>query len=94
MRVLTVVDAVELEGLACWLALYRDARQHVRDEGAVILTEKNTNYTSPWYGVMSNSWKHFDTLACRFGLTPADRSKLQAAPTDNASEYEQSRKRS
>ncbi len=65
-------DAAELAGMCEWWARYRRfSRQLDRAKG----TAKNLQAMVVRAGI---SWDKFASIACRFGLTPADRAKLRA----------------
>jgi len=93
MKVLTEADGVALERAATFLARAREADDHLQAEGQLLVSKRGGLYVSPWAGISSNVEKKLWNALAAFGMTPSDRSRVHASKPDEASGYEQSRKR-
>lgn len=74
-RIVSELDGPSLAAMCMWWQRYIDLHRameqlHISDEDGDIL-EKRAN----------RAWKAFEGVACKFGMTPADRAKLKAAET-------------
>lgn len=82
--VLTAWDA-EAFAMACdQVRIYREARAQVELEGMTAEGAKGGQVKHPLLQVQRDALASFATLAGRFGLTPADRSKLSIGGDDDA----------
>jgi P27 family predicted phage terminase small subunit len=74
------IDHLELSMLANSFALYSDAAKVCRDSGVsfTIVTEKGGQYEQirPEYSVMKNEYQNILKHGAKFGLNPADRSRI------------------
>jgi len=74
------VDDFELSMLANSFALYAECAKYCTDNGVkmTITTEKGGKYSqiSPEYTVMKNEYQNILKHSGKFGLNPADRSKI------------------
>lgn len=82
LRVLTEVDRSALAAYALSYAKWVDAEQRVSEQGAVLVSAKGNPYLNPWAGVASAALKDMKAFATEFGLTPASRSRISAAPPE------------
>ena len=94
MGVLTSADGVALELAASLLARYREADEHLQAEGQIMTSKEGGLYQSPWGGLSSNLEKKLWNALAAFGMSPADRSRVQVSAPPAESDYEKSRKRS
>lgn len=86
MGVLTIADGSALELLADVLTEYRAARDVVQTKGATYScrTKNNGQMTRirPEVRIAESAMKRALAMLTEFGLTPAARTKVTAAPTD------------
>jgi P27 family predicted phage terminase small subunit len=52
------------------------AEQDIQENGIICISEKGGKYQNPAVGVANTSKKMIATFCGRFGLTPADRAKI------------------
>jgi phage terminase small subunit len=69
------IDSVELRELAVWYGRYRRAAVAYDKAGP---SSKNSKKL---LSATTTCWQQFATLAARFGLNPADRSRLRVEPS-------------
>jgi P27 family predicted phage terminase small subunit len=74
------IDHLELSMLANSFSMYSDAAKICRDSGVsfTIVTEKGGQYEQirPEYSVMKNEYQNILKHGAKFGLNPADRSRI------------------
>ncbi len=54
------------------------ARKDLAKSGTVVITDKGTVYQHPNVGIANQAWKRVQEMLGRFGLTPAERSRVKA----------------
>jgi P27 family predicted phage terminase small subunit len=79
VRVLTVNDGAGLSLLAQALATYEECNRGLAMDGLVVQTERGPA-RSPWAILQKQAWEQIQRGLADFGLTPASRSKIVAAP--------------
>lgn len=84
LRVLTEADATALALYAREYERYIHANEMIAASGDV-LRGKSGYYQSPWVGVSNMAFKNMRGLLTEFGLTPASRTRIQAAPAEEQS---------
>jgi P27 family predicted phage terminase small subunit len=93
MGVLTAADGIALELAASLLARYREADEHLQAEKQILTSKEGGLYQSPWGGLSSNLEKKLWNALAAFGMSPADRSRVQVSAPPAESAYEQARKK-
>jgi P27 family predicted phage terminase small subunit len=90
LGLLTVVDGVALELLACAYDDWRSAHADVVAEGITYETENAQGgrmvRAHPAVAVRSDAWRRVKSILAEFGLTPSSRAKLDVAPPDGATD--------
>lgn len=94
MKVLTTADPLALEGFALTLAAYREAHEVLRERGSF-------SYEVTPAGGGDSTWKLYPEVGLvrdlgrdlmgyfsRFGMTPADRSRVTALEDDDKNPFE------
>lgn len=78
--VLRAIDQTELTGCCWWYGEYSKAMRAMRP---MEVTDTEYYRLSQLAAI---AWKHFAAAASRFGMTPADRSRLKVAVTERKQE--------
>jgi P27 family predicted phage terminase small subunit len=73
---LTEIDGVALAMLCESLAIYRQAKAALGDEGLVVVSDKGNSYQHPALGIMNSARADALKWAREFGMTPAARSRI------------------
>lgn len=70
------IDSTELAAMCRWWAHYNDLMTRVESESPY----DDDSETRQWRleKRARAAWQSFDSIACRFGLTPADRARLRS----------------
>jgi phage terminase small subunit len=68
------IDANELESLCFWWSQFRHYAKLMRDPSPNLKEERAVQIMA------KDAWAAFDKIAARFGMTPADRAKLELRP--------------
>ena len=76
---LTKVDRAVLRLYCESLALYKDARKGMDDDGLVTKTPNGMMQQSAWVGIANQAQKNILRCAQEMGLTPAARTRIQLA---------------
>jgi P27 family predicted phage terminase small subunit len=82
MRVLTVADRDAVSRLAQDFCLVNEAKRQLDSKGWVLISSNGNSYKNPWATVYNEARKREAEGWIRFGLTPADRSRVKAAPEE------------
>lgn len=70
------IDSTELAAMCRWWAIYNDLMTRVEAEKPY---DENTDVIQWRLEKRARAaWQSFDSIACRFGMTPADRSRLRS----------------
>jgi P27 family predicted phage terminase small subunit len=82
MRVMTVADVPALVDLCKAASEEAHSIAMLNEEGWVTVSKNGHQQRSPWVGIRNDAYARKASLMQRFGLTPADRTKVQtvAAP--------------
>lgn len=89
LRVLTTADLAPLEG---YCAAYEDAitlRADIEENGRTYHTETGHERARPQVADERKAWLAVRAFALEFGLTPASRSRVQAAPAKGEGDDDQ-----
>jgi len=79
----TVVDRYALAMFCAAAGRWIEAERRVDAEGAVLISKETGNpYPNPWYHVANKAWDQLRQMLSEFGLTPAERSRLKAAVSE------------
>lgn len=84
-RLLTEADLGALRLLCLTLARLDQAEQALREDGMVYVTPTGRR-ASPWIGIAREAHRQVRSLMSEFGLTPAARTRITAAPPTEADE--------
>lgn len=76
--IMTVPDSIALALYCEAFALHQKAMAHLRSEGPVVPGEYGPKM-SPWFKVQKDTSDRMLKMLIEFGMTPASRSRLQAA---------------
>jgi P27 family predicted phage terminase small subunit len=77
LGLLTALDRGVIAGGCQWWAMYVDAVKDIAENGTTFtMTSSGFQGPRPSVGVAIKSWQQYLAFAARFGLTPADRSRL------------------
>ena len=83
MKVLTSADGIALGLLCSELVIYLEADSHVQNGELVQTCESGYEQQTPWVTIRSASLKQIRAMLADFGLTPADRSRVETLADDN-----------
>ena len=78
MHVLTMADGLALGLLCNELLVYLEADEHVQNGELVQTCDSGYEQQTPWVTIRSSSLKQIRAMLASFGLTPADRTKVEA----------------
>jgi len=76
-KALCKIDRAGLYILSIQWALFVDAKNAVRDEGAYYTGPKGRKFLNPAVGIMRDAHKAWLALSSEFGLSPGSRSRLR-----------------
>ena len=79
MGVLTEVDMAAFAAYCQSYARWKEAQQHIDEEGSTFETEKGYQQQTPWVGIANTNQKLMLQAASEFGLTRSARSRIMAA---------------
>ena len=79
MGVLTEIDRSAFAAYCQSYARWKEAQQHIDEEGSTFETEKGYQQQTPWVGIANTNQKLMLQAASEFGLTPSARSRIMAA---------------
>lgn len=82
-RVLTLADWLVMAMTADAYGRWVDAREQVASTGGPVVNNKGTVQQNPYVWERNKAFEQLEKLLPKIGLTPADRSRLQAAPQEN-----------
>lgn len=82
MRVMTVADVTALADLCKAIAEEKHCDRMLTEEGWLHVAKSGYKQQSPWFSIRKDAYARKSNLMQRFGMTPADRTKVQtvAAP--------------
>lgn len=78
MGILTVNDRTTFAAYCQSYARWREANEHLENEGSVCLTKNGFEQPSAWVAIANTNQKLMMQAAAEFGLTPSVRSRLVA----------------
>lgn len=87
MGLYTEVDRVALEMYCQAYGDWLDAEQMVREQGAVLESDKGNFYQNPWYAAANREWEKLRKMLPEFGLTPSARSRLTIDEPEERDEF-------
>ena len=77
----------QVAGICQQWGRWREAEEHLAEEGKVITTKSGYMQPSPWIAIGQKSWSEYMSACGRFGLDPASSGKVTARPPgDDADE--------
>ena len=79
MGVLTEVDRTAFASYCQSYARWKEAQEHIDEEGSTFATDKGYQQQTPWVGIANTNQKLMLQAAAEFGLTPSARSRIMAA---------------
>jgi P27 family predicted phage terminase small subunit len=82
MGVLTEVDGLAFGSMCVEAATYTLACRKIAESDHVQKASTGWEQPSSWLTVRQKALKNLESLAARFGLTPADRTKIEVRPPD------------
>lgn len=78
MGILTVSDRTTFAAYCQSYARWKEANEHLEQEGSVVFTKNGFEQPSAWVGIANTNQKLMMQAAAEFGLTPSVRSRLIA----------------
>lgn len=78
LGLLTVIDVQVLAGACRWWAIYRKADRVLAARGLTARTPSNGRQAAPELAIADKAFKAATDVFSRFGITPSDRTSLQA----------------
>jgi len=66
------------------IAKFREAEEHIREEGAIIKITKSRRFPNPWLKISNDACDRLVKLASELGLTPTSRKKALRAKADKS----------
>lgn len=82
LRVMTEIDRTALAAYAHQYQKWLEAEAVVERQGAVLIGEKGGSYINPWQSIANMALKNMRSLLAEFGMTPASRTRVTAAPDE------------
>ena len=82
MRVLTEADGIALANLCQQYSLLQQAQVKLQKTGLLLETKSGYILQSPLVAIVSSAVDQVNKLCRQFGLMPAARTRIQAAPED------------
>ena len=79
MGILTVSDRTTFAAYCQSYARWREANEHLEEEGSVVFTKNGFEQPSAWVAIANTNQKLMMQAAAEFGLTPSVRSRLAAS---------------
>lgn len=79
MGVLSEVDRAAFAAYCQSYARWKEAQEHLTEEGSCYESDKGIRRPSPWVAISNTEQRLMINAASEFGLTPAARSKIVAA---------------
>ena len=79
MGVLTEIDTAAFAAYCQSFARWKEAQEHIDEEGSIFATDKGYQQQTPWVGIANTNQKLMLSAAAEFGLTPSARSRIMAA---------------
>lgn len=79
MGVLTEIDMAAFAAYCQSYARWKEAQEHIDEEGSTFATDKGYQQQTPWVGIANTNQKLMLSAAAEFGLTPSARSRIMAA---------------
>jgi P27 family predicted phage terminase small subunit len=89
MGILTSIDSHAFGILCQSLADIDAATKMIRDEGRVFESTQGRKFVHPAEGLRDRAQKTFVSLSTRFGLTPADRTRIKAPSNVDQDDFEE-----
>jgi P27 family predicted phage terminase small subunit len=78
----TVVDRYALAMFCAVAARWMRAEREIERLGVVLIAESGNLYQNPWLHIANKAWGQMRQMLSEFGLTPAERSRLKVATTE------------
>lgn len=80
----TVVDQHALGMFCAACARWREAERKLQESGAVLVSKDSGNlYQNPYLHVANRAWEQMRKMFGEFGLTPAERSRLEVTVNES-----------
>lgn len=78
MGVLSKVDRAAFAAYCQSYARWKEANEHIAEEGSTFVTDKGYQQQTPWVGIANTAQSMMMKAASEFGLTPSSRSRIVA----------------
>ena len=78
MGILTINDRTAFAGYCQSYAKWKEAQEHITEEGPVYTTETGYQRPNPWIAISDTNQKLMLQFGSEFGLTPSSRSRIVA----------------
>jgi P27 family predicted phage terminase small subunit len=91
LHALGVIARVDRAALAVYCTAYKDyvdAENIIKEQGAVIMSDKGGMYQNPWMGIKKRSMDQMVKFASEFGMTPSSRSRVKVETPSEEEELE------
>jgi P27 family predicted phage terminase small subunit len=78
-----LLTSIDGDALALYCAAYArwaDAEEHLAEDGVVVRSPTGYPIQNPYLAIANKAMEQMDRSLAKFGMTPADRTRVQAAP--------------
>lgn len=82
-HLVTKIDGFALETLCETYAKWIDAHEKLYKTGLIVVTASGFPVQNPLIGIVNNLFKQLNVMFAQFGLTPAERSRIQVPSGGN-----------
>jgi P27 family predicted phage terminase small subunit len=83
LKIVTKIDRAALASYCSAYGHWVDAEKHLREEDAVIVTDKGNMVQNPYMQISKRSMDQMVKFAAEFGMTPSSRSRVKVdMPTE------------
>jgi P27 family predicted phage terminase small subunit len=89
---LGVITLIDGDALACYCEAWGEfeaTTKIIAKNGRFTSNAAGTRISHPAVAQQRSAWEAIKKFSCMYGLDPSSRSKIQAAPVDNADPFEQ-----
>lgn len=89
LGLLSKVDRAAFAAYCQSYARWKEAHEHIDEEGSTFVTNTGYQQQSPWVGIANTNQKLMMQAASEFGLTPSSRSRIIADDSNGSSEVDE-----
>jgi P27 family predicted phage terminase small subunit len=77
--VLTEIDGDALAAYCAAYARWADAEQHLNEDGPIVKSPTGYPIQNPYLAIANKALEQMDARLAKFGMTPADRTRVRTA---------------